>query len=379
MAFGRRLAAPSTLQEGRTHGPLAEEDIVKFWALMLVIVTAPAVCALDSRSAHADPATYEIVTRMPVGGEGGWDYLTFDPHTQHLFVTRGSHVQVIDTGRDTVIADIPNTSGVHGVALALDLGRGFTSNGRDSSVTVFDSKTFETLTKVKLPARGPDDILYDPASKRVFTFNGGSSNATAIDPASNTVIGSVALGGRPEAAVTDGQGRVYVNLEDSSAVTCFDTRTLQVISRWSLAPGEGPTGLAMDRTHRRLFAGCANQKLIVLDADSGHVIADLTIGERCDGVGFDAGLQCVVSANGDGTLSAFREESPTRFAKLPDVPTQRGARTLAMDEVSHRIYTCSAQYGAAPAPTAEQPHPRAPMVPGSFVIIELAAQHAPSH
>ncbi len=337
--------------------------------LSLAIATATLLGC--STHASADPAPYEVSTHLTVGGDGGWDYLTFDPDSRRLFVTRGTHVQVIDAVRDTLVGDIPNTSGVHGVALVPDFGHGFTSDGRDSSVTVFDLKSLATIAVVKLPARGPDAIVYDPASKHVFTFNGGTSNASVIDPAINQFVTNVALGGSPEFGVADGRGHVYVNLEDSSAVDCIDTQTLKVVSRWSLAPGEGPTGLAMDRAHRRLFTGCANKKLIVMDAESGRVVASLPIGGRCDGVGFDAGLQRVVSTNGDGTLSVIHEDQPDHYTKLADVVTQRGARTVAVDEHAHRVYTCTAQFGQAPAPTADRPHPRTPMVPGSFVILAL--------
>jgi DNA-binding beta-propeller fold protein YncE len=281
---------------------------MRLFAILVCAVTVIACSRLASPS-HAAPAPlppYEVVARMPVGGEGGWDCLTFDGTTHRLFVTRGSHVQVVDTQRDTVIGDIPNTPGVHGVALVPEVGHGFTSNGRDSTVTVFDLTTLEMVASVKLAARNPDIIIYEPVSKRVFAFNGGSANATAIDPTTNQIAGSVALGGKPEFAVADGNGRVFVNLEDSSAVACFDAKSLQVLSRWPLAPGEEPSGLAMDREHRRLFAGCGNHKLIVLDADSGRRIADLPIGDRVDGVAFDPALHRVLSTNGDGTLSVIR-------------------------------------------------------------------------
>ena len=354
---------------------IREEDVVK-GSIAMLVCAASALAAL-SVPGHADTPAYEIVARMPVGGEGGWDYLTFDPASHRLFVTRGSHVQVVDTARDTVVGDIPNTNGVHGVVLVPEVGHGFTSNGRDSTVTVFDLKTLAAVASVRLPGRNPDAILYDPASERVFAFNAGSASATAIDPEKNQVIGNVALGGQPEFAVADGRGRVYVNLEDSSAVVSFDTRTLKVLSRWPLAPGEEPTGLAMDRARRRLFSACANQKLIVLDANSGRRIADLPIGARCDGVTFDPALGLILSTNGDGTLSVIREDSADRYTKLADVPTQRGARTVALDEATHRVYTCTAQYGETPAPTAEQPHPRARPVPGSFVILALDAKIGP--
>lgn len=322
----------------------------------------------------AETAAYAPPAKATLGGEGGWDYLTVDPAAHRLYLSRSTHVMVVDTRTDSVVGDIPNTPGVHGVALVPESGHGFTSNGRDSSVTVFDVATLAAITTVKLPARNPDAIVYDPASKRVFTFNGGSASATAIDPAGNTVVGTVILNGKPEAAVPDGNGRMYVNLEDSSAVVCFDTRKLEVLSRWPLAPGEEPTGLALDLEHHRLFAGCGNRKLIVLDSESGRRIAELPIGGGVDGVAFDAALQRVLSSNGEGTLSVFHEDAPDRYRPLGDVPTERGARTLTLDPTTHRVYTATAQFGETPAPTAERPHPRPSLVPGSFVILRLDAK-----
>jgi DNA-binding beta-propeller fold protein YncE len=330
--------------------------------------------ALATPGALAEPPAYEISARLPVGGEGGWDCLTFDSATNRLFVARSSHVQVVDLVKDSVIGDIPNTPGVHGVALVQDLGQGFTSNGRDSSVTVFDLKTFATLATVRLPARNPDVIVYDPVSKRVFTFNGGSASATAIDASSRAIAGTVALDGRPEFAVPDGLGHMYVNIEDSSLVTCFDTRTLKVLSSWPLAPGEEPSGMAADLKHRRLFSACGNRKLVVLDMDSGKHVADVEIGSGVDGAAFDAGLGLVLTSNGEGTLSVIRQESPDRYSKVADVPSQRGARTLALDETSHRVWVATAEFGETPAPTAERPHPRPPIVAGSFVILGLDAR-----
>jgi DNA-binding beta-propeller fold protein YncE len=353
-----------------------EDGAMGLFAIFACVVGAAGAVTLPGAS-HDAPPPYAIAARMPVGGEGGWDYLTFDAATHRLFVARSSHVQVVDTARDTLIGDIPNTRGVHGVALVPEVGHGFTSNGRDSTVTVFDLKTLGTLATVRLPARNPDAIIYEPVSKRVFTFNGGSASATAIDPATNQIVGSVALGGRPEFAVADGKGRVFVNLEDSSAIASFDAASLQVLSRWPLAPGEEPTGLAMDREHRRLFAACSNRHLIVMDAGSGRRVADLPIGDRVDGVAFDPALHLVLSTNGDGTLSVIRQDSPDRYTKIADVPTQRGARTVALDEATHRVYTCTAQYGETPTPTAEEPRPRPKQVPGSFVILALDAK-APS-
>ncbi len=205
----------------------------------------------------------------------------------------------------------------------------------------------------------------------MFSFNGGSDNAVAIDAATSRVEGTVTLGGKPELAVADGRGRIFVNLEDSSAVVSFDARTLALGSRWPLAPGEEPTGLALDAGHRRLFAACSNQRLVILDADSGRVITDVPIGKGVDGAAFDAGTRLAFSSNGEGTLSVVREETPDRFSLVGDVPTQRSARTLALDPKTHRIYLPAARFGEAPAATADNPRPRPPMVPGSFEILVL--------
>ena len=329
----------------------------------------------DARAAApasgAEIRAYRIVARWKIGGEGFWDYLTIDPARHRLFVGRSTRVQAIDVRSGKVVGEIPDTPGIHGVALAADLGRGFTSNGRDSSVTVFDLNSLATLRRIPIDAQGPDAILYDAVSKRVFTFNGRSRDATAIDAVSGGVIGNLALGGRPEAAVADGRGKIFVNLEDSGAVVRFDARSLRIEGRWPLAPGTGPSGLAMDREHRRLFSACDNERMIVLDADSGRMIAAPPIGKGVDGAAFDASEGLVLSSNGEGTLSVIHEDSPERFHLLGHVPTQRGARTLALDPRTHRIYLATASFGEPPVPTPEHPHPRPPMIPGSFVILVL--------
>jgi DNA-binding beta-propeller fold protein YncE len=330
--------------------------------LLLLAVTPP-------RAAAAEDTGYKVVSRMAVAGEGGWDCLTVDPAARRLYVSRSTHVQVVDLDQGKVVGDIPGTAGVHDIALAPDLGRGFTSNGRDSSVTIFDLKTLATLATVKIPAGNPDAILYEPVTKRVFTMNGGSADATAIDAATGAVAGTVKLAGRPEFAVADGRGRVYVNLEDSSLVTAFNARTLRVEYRWSLAPGEGPSGLAMDREHRRLFSVCANKKMIVLDAESGRVMADLPIGERVDGAAFDSSSQLAFSSNGEGTLTVVHEDALDKFSVVGEAATQIGARTVALDPVSHRLYLPTATFGETPAATPDNPRPRPKVIPGTFVIL----------
>jgi DNA-binding beta-propeller fold protein YncE len=313
---------------------------------------------------------YHVIHRINVGGEGGWDYITVDATSNRLFLSRGTHAMVIDLGRDSVIGDIPNTAGIHGVALAPELNRGFTSNGRDSSVTIFDYKTLAPITVVKIHARNPDAILYDPATKRVFTFNGGTSNATAIDATNGTVLGTVDLGGKPETAVSDG-GKVYANIEDKSEIAVFDPKTLAVLARWPLAPCEEPSGLAIDRVHQRLFAGCGNKTMAIVDMRTGKVVASPAVGAGVDAAGFDPGTQLAFTSNGEGTITVVHEDTPDKYTVVETVPTQRGARTMAVNPKTHRLYTVTAEFGPAPAPTADRPRPRPPMIPGTFVVLEL--------
>jgi DNA-binding beta-propeller fold protein YncE len=333
-------------------------------AAIATLVASPAVTAQT-----AAPG-YHVVKKIPAGGEGGWDYVTVDPDGNRLFLSRSTHAMVIDLGRGTVIGDIPNTPGIHGVALAPELNRGFTSNGRDSSVTIFDYRTLAPIAVVKIPARNPDAILYDPATKRVFTFNGGTSNATAIDAATGTVVGTVDLGGRPEAGVADG-GRVYVNLEDKSQIAVFDPKTLTVLAKWPLAPCEEPSGLAIDRVHQRLFSGCGNKTMAIVDMKTGKVVASPAVGDGVDGAGFDPGTQSAFTSNGEGTITVVHEDTPDKYTVLGTVPTQRGARTMDVNQKTHRLYTVTANFGPTPAPTADRPRPRPPMIPGSFVVLEL--------
>jgi len=333
-------------------------------AAIATLVASPALIAQT-----AAPG-YHVIHSIPAGGEGGWDYVTVDPDGNRLFLSRSTHAMVIDLGRGTVIGDIPNTPGIHGVALAPDLNRGFTSNGRDSSVTIFDYKTLAPIAVVKIPARNPDAILYDPGTKRVFTFNGGTSNATAIDAATGTVVGNVDLGGRPEAGVADG-GRVYVNLEDKSQIAVFDPKTLTLLAKWPLAPCEGPSGLAIDRVHQRLFSGCGNKTMAIVDMKTGKVVASPAVGNGVDGAGFDPGTQSAFTSNGEGTITVVHEDTPDKYTVVATVPTQRGARTMDVNQKTHRLYTVTADFGPTPAPTPDRPRPRPPMIPGSFVVLEL--------
>jgi DNA-binding beta-propeller fold protein YncE len=270
-----------------------------------------------------------------------------------------------------VVGDIPGTEGVHGIALAHEFGRGFTSNGRTNTVTIFDLQTLKILGTAPT-GTGPDAILYDPASKRVFTFNGRGGDATAVDAATGTAAGTIALGGRPEFAVADGQGQIYNNLEDKSEVVRIDAQKLTVTARWPLAPCEEPSGMAMDTEHRRLFIGCHNRMMAVMDADTGKVLATPPIGEGVDANAFDPEAQLAFSSNGEGTLTVVHEDSPEKFTEVASVPTERGARTMALDPKTHNIFLVTAEFGPPPPPTPEHPHPRPTVKPGSFMLLVFA-------
>lgn len=315
---------------------------------------------------------YKVIDKVKLGGEGGWDYLNADPVTGMLFISRGTHVQIMNMEKKTLAGDIPNTNGVHGIALAHDFGKGYISDGRDSAVTVFDLKEFKTLKVIKIQGLNPDAIIYDDASKRVFTFNGRSADATAIDAATDSVVGTVPLGGKPEFAQADGKGNIYVNIEDKSTITGFDARALKVLRTWSIAPGEEASGLAIDRANHLLFSVAGNKKMIVSDYEAGKVVGEAPIGEGPDAAGYDPETHLAFSSNGrDGTLTVVREDAPDKFTVIDSVVTQRSARTMSLDPKTHRIYLSAAEFGKPPEATTERPRPRPPMVPGSFTILIL--------
>ena len=311
---------------------------------------------------------FHILKTFNVGGDGFWDYLTMDSNARRLYISRGTRVMVLDADSGEVKGEIADTKGVHGIALAPSHGRGFTSNGGDSTVTIFDLKTLAVQNKVKV-GNHPDAIIYDPGSDRVFTFNAQSEDATAVDAGTGNVAGTVPLGGKPEFAAADGKGMVFVNIEDKSEVVAFDSKKLAVNARWPIAPGESASGLSIDAAHGRLFIGCHNQKMIVMDTTSGKVLADLPIGRGVDATAFDPGTGLAFSSNGDGTLTIVHEDSPNKFSLLENATTAAGARTMAVDLKTHNVLLVSAKFGPAPAPTADHPHPRPPMVPGSFFVI----------
>ena len=313
------------------------------------------------------------VHKIAVGGEGGWDYLTVDSEAKRLFVSRGNRVTIVDLVSETVVGELTDTPGVHGVALVPELGKGFTSNGGDSSLTVFDLKTLKATGKVQ--GRGvPDAILYDSVSKRVFTFNHETNDITAIDAATNTVAGTISFDSEPEAAVADGQGHIFVNLRATSEVGQFDATTLKILNRWPLAPGVRPNGLGFDAKNRRLFSTCGNQTMVVMDASNGKVLGTAPIGKGSDGCVFDADQNTAYSSNGEGTITAVKETEPGKFEATATITTQAGARTMTIDPKTHRLYLSAATPAPAP-PTADgqaktqAPPGRRNFVPGSFVIL----------
>ncbi len=333
-----------------------------------VKVRVTLVTLLLVTSGMAADAGYHLIKTYKLGGDGGWDYLTLDPSSNRLYISRSTHVMVINPDSGEPVGDIPDTPGVHGIALAPEFGRGFVSNGRDGTVSVFDLATLKVLSKIKV-GENPDAILYDPASKRVFTFNGRSHDATAIDAAKGTVAGTIKLDGKPEFSVSDEKGEIFVNIEDKSELLALDPAKLEVKSRWSLAPCEEPTGLAIDRKHRRLFSGCGNKLMAIVDADSGKVISTLPIGEGVDATAFDSETGLAFASCGEGVLTVVHEDSPDKFSVAENVPTERGARTMTLDAAKHQVFLVTAKFGPPPAPTTEQPHPRPAILPDSFVVL----------
>jgi len=335
------------------------------------IVFAAAIVACAATSALAGPSGYHLIKTVPLPGDGFWDYLGFDNANRHLFVTHGTHVMVLDADSQAVIGDIPDTARVHGVAVADDLGRGFTSDGGDSTVTAFDLKTLKTLARYPTGA-GPDSIAYEPVTHRVFTFNGGSRDATALDGSTGAVAGTIPLGGKPETAVSDGHGNIFANVESTSEIVKIDARALKVVARWKVAPCESPSGLAMDIAHGILLAGCDNKMMGVVDASSGKVLATPAIGEGVDADRFDPSTGYAFASNGEGTLTVVREENPRKFSVVDDVATQKGARTMELDPKTGDVFLVTADRMPPPPPTTDNPHPRPTVVPGSFRLLVFA-------
>ncbi|MFZ1141841.1 MAG: YncE family protein [Candidatus Sulfotelmatobacter sp.] len=299
-------------------------------------------CVLSAAPAPSDG--YSVIKKIPVAGSGSWDYLTVDEADRRLYVSHGTQVEVLDIDSLTVVGNIPNTPGVHGIAIAHELGRGFVSNGKASTVTIFDLKTLKPIADVPTGQK-PDAIIYDPATSRVFAFNGGSNSATAVDAATGKVAGTVDLGGGPEFAAADGNGFVYDNLEDESLLLKINSRELKVEQRWPTAPCASPSSMAMDRVNRRLFLGCRSKVMAVVNADNGQVITTLPIGDHVDATAFDPETRLIFNSNGEGTITVIHQDSPDKYSMVETVKTVPRAKTMALDPKTHRLFLSTAENG----------------------------------
>lgn len=335
------------------------------------ILLAACIAALLAGTADAGAAPYRIADRFPIGGDGKWDYPSLDSATQRLYLSRGTHVVIVDTGTGQIAGDIADTPGVHGIALAPELGRGYISLGKSDQVKIFDLKTLDVIATVEVGTK-PDAIVYEPKTRQVFVFNGHSSNASVIDTASGKVVATIALGGTPEFARADGAGTVYANIESTNQLAALDAKARKVAARWPLPGCEGPTGLALDSAHRRGFSACANKKMSILDLDTGRSVATVPIGAFVDGAEFDAGSQNAFSANGDGTLTVVHEADPEHFTVAQTLATARGARTIALDTSRHKLYLPTARFEETASARADEP--KGPVVPGSFVVLVVDAE-----
>jgi DNA-binding beta-propeller fold protein YncE len=335
-------------------------------------LAALALAMLASAGADAAPRPqYHIAHEVNLPGDEGWDYLTYEQGGQRLFIAHGSQVQVLDTHQLTLAGTIADTPGVHGVALAPDLGRGYVSAGRTSVIVVFDLKTLARLKEIRSTGENPDAILYDEPTHRVFAFNGRGRSATVIDAKSDTVVGTIPLDAKPEFAAADGKGHVYVNLEDKSSIAVIDPQGLSVSAVWPIAGCEEPSALAIDRAGQRLFVGCDNKVMAVVDATSGRVLGTAPIGEGVDAAAWDPGAKLAFASCGEGVITAVAVKSSGAPEVAQSIPTQRGARTMALDEHSHRLFTVTANFGTPPAATPEHPHPRPPILPGTFRVLVI--------
>ncbi len=309
--------------------------------------------------------TLHVADTFHIKSGGGWDYIFVDTASNKLFVSHGTQVNVLDKNTGDSLGIIPNTTGVHGIALVHNLNKGFTSNGRINNVFVFDLSTLQ-ITDSIATGKNPDAIFYDAYSKKIITCNGGSKDLSVIDPSTDKVVATIDVKGKPETAVSDNEGKIFVNNEDMSEIEVVDINTMKLINSWPMAPGESPSGLSIDRNTKRLFAGCDNKLLMVIDATNGKIIAQPAIGDGCDGTAFDPSTKTIYSSNGEGTLTVIKEVSKDKFEVENNLPTKRGARTLTVDTKTHIVYTPTADFGT-PAPGERRP----PMIPGTFEVLVI--------
>jgi DNA-binding beta-propeller fold protein YncE len=344
---------------------------IQIYLLALALLQAALSAVSIADESPLPNADYGVSTIWPLGAIGGWDYLALEPSGARLFVSRGDRVDVVETASGRRATTIPNTAGVHGIAFAPEFKRGFTSNGRANTVTVFELDSLRVIEEAPITGKNPDAILYDPASHHLFTANGASNDITVIDPMSMEVQGGIALPGKPEFMATDGMGTVYVNIEtDPGKLVAIDSKTSRIRATWPLPGCANPTGLAIDAVHRRLFSVCEHEVMEVIDGFTGRQVARVAIGDGPDAAAFDPDLGFVFSSNGaDGTLTVIRQDTPDSYRVVATVQTQKGARTMALDPATHRIYLPTARFGAPPPPTPDAPNPRPAMVPDSFIIL----------
>jgi len=331
--------------------------------LLLAIAAAAALPAAAQKS-------YQLADRAKLGGEGGWDYLTYEDGANRLFITRGNHVMVVDTKTLKATGDITGLNGTHGVAIAPELGKGYISSGGDSMLVIFDLKTLAVLDKVKVGER-PDAILYDPSAKRVYTFNAKTQDSTVFDAKAGKVVGTVPLGGKPETGVADGKGNVYVNIEDRSEIVRIDTAKLTVAEHYPMAGCDEPSALAIDTAHRRLFAGCASKVLAVVDPDAGKLVTTVEIGGGVDAGAFNPKSQQIfMSCGADGVVTVIHEDSPDKYSVVQNVATAKGARTMALDSAANTVYTVTAQFDPTPPPQGQ----RRKILPDTFELLVVKPQ-----
>jgi len=327
--------------------------------VLLMVVVMAAACLSNTLTAQN---SFHVVKTFHIASAGGWDYIAVGPGNNRLYVSHGTQVNILDEKTGDSLGVIPNTTGVHGIAFVPSLGKGYTSNGRLNNITVFDLKTNQVLGQIA-SGQNPDAIMYEPYSKTIITCNGRSNDLTVIDPVSEKTVATIAVGGKPETAVSDGAGKVYVNIEDKNEIVAINIKTNTVENHWSIAPAEGPTGLAIDIATKRLFAGC-DKTLVVLDATNGKIIDKPAIGDGCDGVAFDNGTKNIFASCGEGKLTVIHEDAANKFSITGNVATKKSARTIAVNESLHTVYLPAADLGT-PAPGER----RAPMIPGTFQVL----------
>ena len=322
-----------------------------------------------STAAQSAPSQLKEIHRYTLGGTGGWDLMAVDAKARHLFIARSDRLMIVNSDSGKLLAEIGGLNRAHGVALVPNRDRGYVSSGGDNRLVVFDLKSLKTIQDITVTGKNPDAVLFDASTDHVFAFNGGSNSADVIDAASGKILTTISLPGKPELAVTDNHGKVFVNLEDKNAIGLIDAKTNEVITTWPLGSCDEPSGLAIDMKHRRLFSVCANKQMAILSADDGRIVATAPIGDGPDGATFDAASGNAFSSNSDGTLTVVHENDPNHFSVVANVPTPPRSRTITLDEKTHRVILATAEFDAAAKPTADQPRPRPTVKAGSFGII----------